>query len=200
MIVAVQKNGKLSEDSLEFLKKHGFNIKRANNSRKHHIISKEDIIILVRYGDIVNLVKYGVVDCGIVGTDFLIESLRSGSSPLKYKELDFGYCRISLIVSKNSSFKKIKDFEEKTVVTELPRITKKFFNNKGVNVKVVKVKGSTEVFSFLGFADAIVDIVSTGSSIRTYNLKEFQKILDIQALLVYKSSRKVGGLISKINY
>ena len=168
--------GRLMKDSITLLNKSGIKID-IKDDRKLFFYSSENEIIFPKPMDIPTYVEYNA-DIGICGSDVLIENKNYVFSPL---ELDFGKCRLSLISDKKY---KIRDLYDLKIATRHPEITYNYFKNLGINVNIIKLNGSLEIAPLTGIADAIVDVVETGETLRKNNLVEIKKIMDISAVLI----------------
>jgi ATP phosphoribosyltransferase len=179
--IAVQKSGRLLEDSLQLLKDCGIKVDAANGKLKSIANGFPLEVLFLRNSDIPQYVQDGVVDCGIVGENLLIEerSLLTISS-----RLNFSKCRVSLAVPKNSSIESIKDFAGKKIATSYPNTVNDYFNSKGIQAEVHTISGSVEIAPTIGLADGICDIVSSGNTLFMNGLVELETILRSEAVLV----------------
>ncbi len=189
--VAVPK-GRLLEPSLKALKRADIDVNIEQNRELIHEFNGVEII-LAKPSDVPVYVEHGI-DIGIAGKDVVEERRSDVFVPL---ELDFGRCRLSVAVPKEQSVG-IEDFDGYSIATEYPRITRRYFENKDLNVDIVELNGSIEVAPRIGVADAIVDIVETGNTLKANDLKEIEKIMDVSALLtVNRVSQKI--MFDRIN-
>jgi ATP phosphoribosyltransferase len=139
-------------------------------------------LLLVRDDDIPCLVDSGAADMGVVGENVFFEKQCAGEAVLK---LGFGFCSLALAVPEASGLNTARDLSGKKVATSYPRLTADFFAAMDVKgVKIVPISGSVEIAPLIGYADGIVDLVSTGSSLKQNKLKFVQKILDSQTVLI----------------
>jgi len=178
--------GRLFKDSVEILRRAGLAIEPPE---KRELISRVNgyEVILARSFDVPVYVEHGV-DIGIAGSDVVEERESDVFVPL---ELPFGNCRLSLAMPKESVVRP-EEMEGYRVATKYVNITRKFFERRNVEVEVIKLSGSIEVAPKVGIADAIVDIVETGNTLRANGLVEVEKIMDVSALLlVNRVSQKV---------
>lgn len=181
--IAIQKSGRLNEDSVKLLKECG--LKFAGSDRKL-IANVENFpmeILYLRDDDIPQYVYDGVADIGIVGENVLAET---GLATKTLKELGFGKCRLSLAIPKDVNYKTgdFSFFNNKKIATSYPKITEKFLNEKGVNPITEFLSGSVEIAPGIGLTDAICDLVSSGSTLISNGLKEVEKIFYSQAVLI----------------
>lgn len=168
--------GRLMEYSINLLNKSGIDI-NIDDDRKLYFYYNGNEFIFPKPMDITKYVEYNC-DIGICGSDTLIENKNNVLSPL---ELNFGKCRLSIISNKKY---KIRELSDLRIATRHPEITYNYFKNLGINVNIIKLNGSLELAPETGIADAIVDIVETGETLRKNNLIEIKKIMDISAVLV----------------
>ncbi len=164
--------GSLQEHTFKVFKKAGFNIEAKNRNYVLKIDDQNIEAFLLRPQDIPKYVERGNIDAGISGKDWIIESGAKVEEvcDLEYAKKDIKEIRWVLAVSKDSNIKKIEDLEGKTISTEIINITKKYFKDKGIKVKIEFSHGATEVKPPI-FADGIVDLTETGESLRAHNLK-----------------------------
>lgn len=179
--LAIQKKGRLSDDSIQLI--HECDISFPNSSGKL-VTSAYDFpidILFLRDDDIPDYVQDGVADIGIVGENVLVESDKQVDEVLK---MGFGKCRLSLAVPRNLEFKSIKDLEGTSIATSYPRILQHYLDNNQVKADIHVISGSVEIAPGIGLADAICDIVSTGSTLLSNGLKEVEQIFHSEAVLI----------------
>jgi len=179
--IALQKKGRLFEDSRSLLKESGikFNL---GNGRLVATATKFPLeVLFLRDDDIPQTVADGVADIGIVGQNELEEK---GFSLKTEKELGFSKCRLSLAIPKEVEYTGLEWFENKKIATSYPEILKKYFAEKKINAEIHEIAGSVEIAPGIGLADAIFDIVSSGSTLVANHLKEVEKVMDSEAVLV----------------
>ncbi|MFP4051551.1 MAG: ATP phosphoribosyltransferase [Thermoplasmata archaeon] len=189
--IAVPK-GRLIEPSLDVLKSADINIEIEQN---RDLIYDDDEfqLILSKPRDVPVYVEHGI-DMGISATDVVEERKSDVFVPL---ELDFGKCRLSVAVPEERDVG-VEDLEGFSIATEYPNLVKDYFSSMDMNVDVMKLNGSIEVAPRIGIADAIVDIVETGNTLKANNLKEIEKIMDVSAILIVnRISQKV--MFDRIN-
>lgn len=178
--------GRLLKGSLEVLRRAGIELKLPDN-RELLVKNGKYELLLARSFDVPVYVEHGI-DVGIAGSDVVEERESDVLIPL---ELPFGKCRLSLAMPAES-LTKIEDMEGFRIATKYPNIARKFFERRGVDVEVIKLHGSIELAPKIGIADAIVDIVETGNTLRANGLVEVEKIMDVSALLlINRVSQKV---------
>lgn len=179
--IAIQKSGRLNEDSLKILKDCGISIDNGIDQLRVEARNFPLEIYFLRNSDIPQYVKDGVVDCAILGENLLIE--KEMELPVVQK-LGFSKCRLSLAIPKSSNFTSIQEFQNKKIATSYPNTVLNFFKSQNINIDIHEISGSVEIAPSIGLSDAIVDIVSSGNTLFKNNLKEFQTILKSEALLV----------------
>ncbi|WP_426007985.1 ATP phosphoribosyltransferase [Aeromonas salmonicida] len=188
--IAMQKSGRLSQDSQSLFKSCGLKINLREQRLIAHVENMPIDILRVRDDDIPGLVMEGVVDLGIIGENVLEEAqLIRASQGLPaqvktLKQLDFGGCRLSLAVPDDVAYTGPESLAGKRIATSYPGLLKRFFDEKGLNFKSVMLGGSVEVAPRAGLADAICDLVSTGATLEANGLKEVEVIYRSKAVLV----------------
>ncbi|MBL7774699.1 MAG: ATP phosphoribosyltransferase [Saprospiraceae bacterium] len=179
--VAVQKSGRLSEKSLELFRECG--IKLPNGERK--LRSSADNfpleILFLRDDDIPQYVEQGVVDAGILGEN---EVLENGKQVELIDRLGFARCRLVLAIPKEAHYPGLHFFKGKKIATSYPCILRQFFENQGIPVEIEAIGGSVEIAPGIGLADAVFDIVSTGSTLLLNGLKPVETVLHSEAVLI----------------
>jgi len=179
--IAIQKNGRLSEKSIELLKECG--IKLSNGDRKLKSIAKNFPIevLFLRDDDIPHYVEQGVSDIGILGEN---EVWEKDKNVQVVEKLGFANCKLSLAIPKDESYTDLSYFNNKKVATSYPVILKKFFDKKNINAEIEEIGGSVEIAPGIGLANAIFDIVSTGSTLLMNGLKEVEIVTKSEAVLI----------------
>ena len=178
--IAVQKSGRLNEDSLKILKDAGVSIDNGKDQLKATARNFPLEVFYLRNGDIPQYLRDGVVDIAVIGENVLIEK---GKDIDIVQRLNFSKCRVSLAVPKSMEYNSVKDFEGKRIATSYPNTVKDYFAQKGVNADLRIINGSVEIAPNIGLADGICDIVSSGSTLFKNNLKEVEVILKSEAVL-----------------
>ncbi len=188
--IAIQKSGRLSDESRELLARCGMKI---NLHTQRLIAQAENMpidILRVRDDDIPGLVMDGVVDLGIIGENVLEEELLNrraqGEDPryLTLRRLDFGGCRLSLATPVDMNWESVQDLQNKRIATSYPHLLKRYLDKKGVQFKSCLLNGSVEVAPRVGLADAICDLVSTGITLEANGLREVEVIYQSKACLI----------------
>ncbi len=179
--LAIQAKGRLNEESVEMLAEAGISVEQ---SKRKLLSRSEDFpleILYLRDDDIPQAVSMGVADIGIVG---LNEVEENGLDVNIEHRLGFGKCRLSLAVPKNVEYTGLEYFNGKRIATSYPEILKRFFDKMGIVPEIHKIAGSVEIAPAVGMADAIFDIVSSGGTLISNGLKEVEKVMSSEAVLI----------------
>lgn len=179
--IAIQAKGRLNEKSMSLLQDAGINIEE--NSRKFLGLASNFPIeaLFMRDDDIPQATALGAVDLGIVGYN---EYLERGCDCEVIDRLGFGGCRISLAIPKSAKYTDLQYFNGKKIATSYPNILNRFFKEKGIKADVFFIAGSVEIAPSVGLGDAIFDIVSSGVTLVTNGLKEVEKVIESEAVLI----------------
>jgi len=178
--IAIQKSGRLNEESLQILKDCGISIDNGKDQLKASSRNFPIEVFYLRNGDIPQYLKDGVVDIAIIGENVLIEK---GEDISIAERLGFSKCKVSLAVPKSVKYNSVKDFEGKRIATSYPNTVLNYLKDKGVKADLHIINGSVEIAPNIGLADAICDIVSSGSTLFKNNLKEVEVMLTSEAVL-----------------
>lgn len=179
--IAVQKSGRLSESSLELITECGISFSKAGGKLKSEAYDFPLEFLYLRDDDIPGYVADGVADIGVVGENVLVEKEQIVDEVLK---LGFSKCRLSIGVPKEIDYKNIKDLEGKKIATSYPNILGDYLKKKGVTASIHEISGSVEIAPSIGLADAVCDIVSSGSTLISNGLKEVEAIFKSEAVLI----------------
>jgi len=179
--LAVQKSGRLNEDSLKLLKDCGISIDNRKDQLKVAARNFPIEVFFLRNGDIPQYLRDGVVDLAILGENLLEEK---GKDLKVVEQLGFSKCRVSIAVPKGLKFDGIEDLEGKRIATSYPNTVQNFLQQHKINAELHIINGSVEIAPNIGLSDAICDIVSSGSTLFKNNLKEVVEIARSQAVLV----------------
>lgn len=186
--IAIQKNGRLSEPSLNLLERCGLEFDCNKRSLISRIKNYQVELMLVRDDDIPYYVRDGVCDLGIVGLNQLTENLGvepAVASPVTIiRRLGYGTCKLSLAWPKARAYEGLNSFSGKKIATSYPRILRQFLDQRGITADIVIISGSVELTPSIDVADAICDLVSTGATLASNGLKEVYTILESEAVLV----------------
>jgi len=183
--IAIQKSGRLNEESLIMLKKCGISIDNGKDQLKAPARNFPMEVLYLRNGDIPQYLRDGVVDLAIIGENLIHEK---GKDLVVLEKLGFSKCRVSIAVPKEMSFGGVSELEGKRIATSYPNTVNQFLEANGITADLHIINGSVEIAPNIGLADAICDIVSSGSTLFKNNLKEVVKILESQAVLVQSPS------------
>jgi ATP phosphoribosyltransferase len=179
--IAIQKSGRLHDDSIKLLKECGIDINNGVNKLKTEASNFPLEVFFLRDDDIPQYVEDGVADIGIVGENVIIEKAR----PVKIAEkLGFGKCRLSLAIPKAAEYNGVKDMDKLRIATSYPVILQNFLNQHNITADIHEISGSVEIAPGIGLADAICDLVSSGSTLFMNGLKEVEVILKSEAALI----------------
>jgi ATP phosphoribosyltransferase len=179
--LALPNKGRLSSDTRELLSDAGLDLRVAGDRALVATLGETFEAILVRAQDIAEFVADGAADAGITGLDLAAESGRDLAELL---DLEFGRCRVVVAAKDDSNFRSLDDFRDAPrVATVFPRIAQRFFAERECPVTIVPVSGATEVAPHLGIADIVVDLTSTGSTLRVNGLRELATVMESSARL-----------------
>ncbi len=179
--IAIQKSGRLSEKSLNLLRECGIDIGSTDRKLLATSTNFPLQVLFLRDDDIPQYVSDGVAHLGILGENVVIEKQK----PLEVLEkLGFGKCRLSLAVMRGEQVQDVGYFEGKKIATSYPVILQQFLNDRGVNATIENLSGSVEIAPGIGLADAVCDIVSTGSTLLTNGLEEALTVMRSEAVMV----------------
>ena len=187
--VAIQKSGRLSEKSLDLLQSCGLRFARSKDKLYWYGKDFPVDLLLVRDDDIPRMLLDGVCDLGIVGENIAEEvMLEDGESDvlMQLRKLPFGGCRLSLAIPEDSAVKSADDLDGYRIATSYPALTRSLLSKRGIKAETVKFSGSVEIAPGLGAADAISDLVSTGTTLRANHLVELETLFESTAALYGK--------------
>ncbi len=190
--IAMQKSGRLSQDSQALLKSCGLKINKREDTLIAHVDNMPIDILRVRDDDIPGLVMDGVVDLGIVGENVLEETrleriaLGLGTDFKTLRRLDYGDCRLSLAIPTEQEWTGLQMLQGTKIATTYPNLLRKFLEKENIKFKPVLLTGSVEVAPRAGLADAICDLVSSGATIEANGLKEVQIVFESKAVLIQR--------------
>ncbi|ADV51401.1 ATP phosphoribosyltransferase [Cellulophaga algicola DSM 14237] len=197
--IAIQKSGRLNEESIEILKDCGISIDNGRDQLKASSRNFPMEVFYLRNGDIPQYLRDGVVDIAIIGENVLIEK---GEDISIAEKLGFSKCKVSLAVPKAVKYDSVKDFQGKRIATSYPNTVKNYLADKGVSADIHIINGSVEIAPNIGLADAICDIVSSGSTLFKNNLKEVEVMLKSEAVLAVspKITEERKGILEKLQF
>jgi ATP phosphoribosyltransferase len=179
--IAIQKSGRLYEDSVKLLKDCGIDVKNGINKLKTEAENFPLEIYFLRDDDIPQYVEDAVADIGIVGENVVYEKNKKVQI---VEGLGFGKCRLSIAVTRKDEYGGVESLQGKRIATSYPVLVEKFLQSKGVSAEIHEISGSVEIAPGIGLADAIVDLVSSGSTLFMNGLKEVEVVLKSQAVMI----------------
>ena len=178
--IAVQKSGRLHDESLKLLNDCGISIDNGKDQLKAVARNFPLEIFYLRNGDIPQYLRDGVVDIAIIGENLLVEK---GDDISIKEKLGFSKCRVSIAIPKEDIYKGIKSLTGKKIATSYPNTVKRFLSEKGIEAELHIINGSVEIAPNIGLSDAICDIISSGSTLFKNNLKEVEVLFKSEAVL-----------------
>ena len=197
--IAIQKSGRLNEDSINLLKSCGISIVNGIDQLKVEATNFPLEVMFLRNSDIPQYLKDGVIDIAIIGSNLLYEK---GEGITIVEHLGFSKCKVSVATPKDFEYNSIQDLNGLRIATSYPNTVNQFFESKGVQVDIHQISGSVEIAPNIGLADAIVDIVSSGSTVCKNNLKEVELILKSEAVLAASPqiSAEAQQILNKLQF
>ncbi len=195
--IAIQKSGRLYEDSIKTLKEAGIDFSNGMNKLKTEALNFPLEVFFLRDDDIPQYVEDGVADIGIVGENVLLEKNKAVDV---IDRLGFGKCRLSIALPKEKTYAGIQDLQGKRIATSYSGILKGFLEKNQVKAEIHEISGSVEIAPGIGLADAICDLVSSGSTLFTNGLKEVEVVLKSEAVLIGNKNVSAEGqtIIAKL--
>lgn len=197
--IAIQKSGRLNQDSLQILKDCGISIDNGKDQLKANASNFPLEVFYLRNGDIPQYLRDRVVDIAIIGENVLIEK---GEEIGIVEKLGFSKCKVSLAIPKSENYSDISFFNNKNIATSYPNTVQKYLFDKGINAQMHIINGSVEIAPSIGLADGICDIVSSGSTLFKNNLKEVEILLTSEAVLAVSPqiSNENQQILSKLQF
>lgn len=197
--IAIQKSGRLNTESLDLLKNCGISIDNGKDQLKAFARNFPIEVLYLRNGDIPQYLHDGVVDIAILGENTLIE--KGGELPI-IEKLGFSKCKVSIAIPKGTQYASISDLEGKRIATSYPNTVNQYLDKKSVKAELHVINGSVEIAPNIGLADAIVDIVSSGSTLFKNNLKEVEVLLKSEAVLTVSPSLSIEkqSILDKLQF
>lgn len=176
--------GRLEKKSVELFEKMGLDCTELINKGRRLILPVGDYdVVLAKAADVITYVEHGVCDIGIVGKDTIVEN---GKSFYELCDLEIGKCDFALAGKVGTDF--FGGYNVKRIATKYPNVTKQYFEGKNMDVKIIKIEGSVELAPLLDLADAIVDIVETGTTLKENGLEVIEKIMPISARVIVNTA------------
>lgn len=179
--IAIQKSGRLQEGSLDLLKEAGLSFSNGRDQLKSSASNFPVEVLFLRDDDIPQYVEDRVADIGIVGENIMVEKNKNTSL---IKKLDFAKCKLSIAVPRSVEYTSVKWLEGKNIATSYPQIVRAFLERAQVKAGIHEISGSVEIAPGIGLADAICDIVSTGSTLLSNGLKEVEVVMRSEAVII----------------
>lgn len=197
--IAIQKSGRLHDESIQILKDCGISVYNGNDQLKVTASNFPLEVYYLRNSDIPQYLIDGVVDIAIVGDNLLVEK---GQNIQIAEQLGFSKCKVAVAVPKNFNYNSIQDLNGLRVATSYPKTVLDYFSKKGISVDIHQISGSVEIAPNIGLSDAIVDIVSSGSTLFKNGLKEVEVILKSEAVLAVSPqiSTESTQLLTKLQF
>lgn len=197
--IAIQKSGRLNEDSLKIIKDCGISIDNGKDQLKASARNFPLEVFYLRNGDIPQYLRDGVVDIAIIGENVLVEK---GEDIEFVERLGFSKCKVSLAVPKDIEYPGMQYFQKKRVATSYPNTVKKFLEPRGIETDIHLINGSVEIAPNIGLADGICDIVSSGSTLFKNNLKEVEILMKSEAVLAVspRISAEAKEILEKLQF
>ncbi len=197
MHIAVPNKGRLHEPSVELLERAGLHVRNGADRKLHAETVDPDVTILfARAADIPEYVSEGAADVGITGFDQVAEAQRDNLVELL--DLEFGSCKLVLAAPEDDDIESVSDLDGGTVATEFPNITREFLDEQGVDADITEVSGATELTPHVDIADAIVDITSTGTTLRMNRLEVIADVLESSVRLFAREDARDNGKVQQI--
>ncbi len=178
--LAVPNKGRMKDPTVGLLTDAGLRFETTDRALSVPVRNVDMELLFVRTDDIAELVSDGVADAGITGVDLIAEH---GNGLETLVELGYGHCRLAAAVPNDSPIEKVDEFGGLRVATAHPNATSRFFADRNIDVDVIALRGSVEVATKIGVADAIVDLISTGSTMRVNGLRPVGTLVESQAVL-----------------
>ncbi len=195
--IVIPNKGRLSIKTIELLQTIGLEFETQERSLMSQVKNLPITILYVRASNIPEYVQDGIADLGVTGLDLAKEQ---AANIVILKKLGYGNADLVVAVPEKSNIKKVSDLKNKNIVTSYPHLTKKYLQSKKIKSNVIEVDGAVEITPFLGLADAITDLTSTGTTLKTNKLIPLDTILKSEAILITnnKSQQEKGSEIDSI--
>ncbi len=193
--LAVPNKGRLKDPSVRLLTDAGLRFETTDRALSVPVRNVDMELLFVRTDDIPELVSDKVADAGITGVDLIAEH---GNGLQTLVELGYGHCRLAAAVPNQSPIEKVDEFEGMSVATAHPNATKRFFDDRNIDVDIIELRGSVEVATKIGVADAIVDLISTGSTMRVNGLRPVGTLIESQAVLISRSENQTSPEVQQV--
>lgn len=178
--------GRLENDTVALFENIGYDCSAVRNKGRKLILPVDNgkyEVVLAKAADVITYVEHGVCDLGVVGKDTIMEH---GGSFYEVLDLGFGKCKFALAGPKGNNF--FSGYSAKTIASKYPNVAASFFGSKAMDVRIIKIEGSVELAPLLGLADAIVDIVETGTTLKENGLEVIETVCDVSARLIVNAA------------
>jgi ATP phosphoribosyltransferase len=193
--LAVPNKGRLKDPSVRLLTDAGLRFETTDRALSVPVRNVDMELLFVRTDDIAELVSDRVADAGITGVDLIAEH---GNGLETLVELGYGRCRLAAAVPNQSPIEKVDEFGGLRVATAHPNATGRFFADRNIDVDIIELRGSVEVATKIGVADAIVDLISTGSTMRVNGLRPVGTLIESQAVLISRSDNQAAPEVQQV--
>lgn len=193
--LAVPNKGRLKDPSVRLLTDAGLRFETTDRALSVPVRNVDMELLFVRTDDIPELVSDEVADAGITGVDLIAEH---GNGIQTLIELGYGHCRLAAAVPNQSPIEKVDEFGGLRVATAHPNATRRFFADRNIDVDIIELRGSVEVATKIGVADAIVDLISTGSTMRVNGLRPVGTLIESQAVLFSRSENQASPEVQQV--
>lgn len=172
--------GRLEKSTAELIERAGLDCSALRDKGRKLILPVGNMeAVLAKAGDVITYLEHGVCDLGVVGKDVIMER---GGQFFEILDLRFGKCGFALAAPAGTDF--YQGYQSKTIATKYPKVARRFFQSKDMDVRVIKIEGSVELAPLLGLADGIVDLVETGATLRENGLEVVERVADVSARLI----------------
>ena len=193
--IAIQKSGRLNENSVALLKNCGLTFENYKSSLITTVSNFKLEILFLRDDDIPEYVQDGIADLGIAGENVILES----EVKVNYlQRLGFGKCSLNIAVPKGGSIKTLQDLQNKSIATSNPVVLSKFLKDNKIDAEIRTISGSVEIAPGLGLSDAICDIVSTGGTLRNNGLESFAEVMKSEAILIGRDGLEENPILIEL--
>lgn len=193
--IAIQKSGRLNEQSVALLKNCGLSFENYKSSLITNVSNFPLEILFLRDDDIPEYVQDGIADLGIVGENVIHET---EAEVHYFQKLGFGKCSLKLALPKGSGIETLQDLQHKSIATSYPVILKKFLLENSIEANIRTISGSVEIAPGLGLSDAICDLVSTGGTLKSNGLEPFAEVLSSEAVLIGKQNLEENAILCEL--
>jgi ATP phosphoribosyltransferase len=179
--IAIQKSGRLQEESVKLLKESGLSFSNGKDQLKTQATNFPVEVLFLRDDDIPQYVEDRVADVGIVGENIFTEKQKANEI---IKRLNFAKCRLSIAIPRSENYRSIADLQGKNIATSYPNIVSSFLEKHSIKAGIHEISGSVEIAPGIGLADAVCDIVSTGSTLLSNGLREVEVVMQSEAVMI----------------